>query len=60
MTKAEAMKLIGLKETDTIDKDGVRSLLRVAEERITTWSLSSGMKADLEKSIAAYKALLED
>ena len=59
MTRAEAMKRFGIKETDPISEDGIRFLLHNAEQSAKTWSLSSGMRSDLEKDIEAYKALLE-
>lgn len=60
MTKAEARERFGIKETDSLDKDGIRQLLQIAEKRAKVWSLTASMREEIAKDIAAYTALLQD
>lgn len=59
MTKAEALKRFGLKESDTIVREGVLSLLKGAEEQLKVWSINKYDRVKIEKDIEAYKALLD-
>ena len=60
MTKAEARERFGIKETDSLNKDGIQQLLQIAEKRAKVWSLTASMREEIAKDIAAYKALLQD
>ena len=57
MKKSEARKILGIKETDRINRDGVRSVMKSVEERLKGWMLPSE-REKLEKDIEALKALL--
>lgn len=59
MTLAEAKARFGIKDTDSIKKDGIQYLLKNAEEQQKVWSLSRDMREEINKDINAYKKLLE-
>lgn len=58
MTKQEAREHFKLKDTDIINEKGVRDLLEINQNQLKTWSLTQGMRKELEKDIEACKALL--
>ena len=58
MTKQEARRRFGLKDTDVIYEPGVKSLIRSAEKLLSVWSINKYDREKLLKDIEAYKALL--
>lgn len=59
MTKSEARKIIGLRETDQIHKDGVFELIAITERQMNNRYISIYDKEELKKELEALKALLD-
>ena len=60
MTSTEAKEFLGIKEKDSIQKDGIRYLLEIAESNLQAGTYAPSDREKLEKETAAYKALLND
>lgn len=62
MTIAEAKALLGLRETDSADsikESGLRYILRITNDSLKVWSLSTDMRKGLEKKAEACRTLLD-
>jgi hypothetical protein len=58
MDKAEAMKRFGLKETDSISKEGVEVLIRSREKLLRT-GMNKYDRAEVEKDLEALRTLIQ-
>lgn len=57
MTTIEARKMFGLKETDSLNTEGILGMILNTQEYLGTWSISKYDREDAERQLEALVIL---